>query len=54
MDRCANTYLGGQVPRHMPSSGLAWFEYWPDAHQIIAMDKSRPVVQVLTLAAKHA
>ena len=54
MDRCANTYLGGLVPGHMSSSGLAWFEYWLDAHQVIAMDRSRPVVQVLTDAAKHA
>ncbi len=27
MDRCANTYLGGQVPRHIPSHGLPWFDH---------------------------
>jgi hypothetical protein len=54
MDRCANTYLGGLVPRHMPSCGLAWFECWPDAHQPVAVDISRPVVQVSAPAAKHA
>ncbi len=31
MDRCANTYLGGRVPRHNPSHGLPWFEHWPGA-----------------------
>ena len=54
MDRRANSHLGGQVPRHTPSHGLAWFELWPNMHQVNAMDISRPVVQVLTLAAKHA